>query len=510
MTLTYCSRRLRPHDLDSVLGWTTDLFRIAWGLFYWNARKSIFRARKNQGRCPCQTLSDSGLAGETGCEPALLYEKPIRFRRVCPLLQPNAQGELKCSVHTSEVRPFWFRFFGTYGGAVLATYLLAVATVFGVMRNIGYPISFVTLVWPPAWHEIDQARSKYFLIQAEEAYGAGDGATALMSLSLAYEYDPANYETGRLLAQLWSAARPERANQVYEKLMLDHPEHRVATARAWFKGLLSRGDYLRLEKLAADAIVFDPDSTSAWIYAFLFANQRTGNFVLIDELLESPANLPAGVSDLLQLEQTVRALKPTESRDLLTHIENPNEPLFLVHYRVRKLIQLGEGTRALQLLNAQSTRFQDRDRIRLQLAAYAQGDFRDPYVDLVRKLIQLPPSLALSELLSAHLIVYPNLALYRLIKQSVAPADIADDNERLQSVLAFYFLALAHADKSGSDDIAAYLREITGSTFASLDAAALVATDPARYRIQNVLPAIQPLSLDMIYALLERYENHPK
>ena len=129
---------------------------------------------------------------------------------------------------------------------------------------------------------------------------------------------------------------------------------------------------------------------------------------------------------------------------------------------------------------------------------------------MVRKLIQLPPSLALSELLSAHLIVYPNLALYRLIKQSVAPADIADDNERLQSVLAFYFLALAHADKSGSDDIAAYLREITGSTFASLDAAALVATDPARYRIQNVLPAIQPLSLDMIYALLERYENHPK
>ena len=493
-----------------MLGWTTDLFRVAWGLFYWNARKTIFRVRKNRGPCPCQTLSDSGLAGETGCEPALLYEKPIRFRRVCPLLQPNARGELKCSVNTSEVRPFWFRFFGIYGGTLLATYLLSVAAVFGVMRHIGYPISFATLVWPPAWQEIDQVRSKYFLTQAEAAYSAGDGATALMSLSLAYEYDPANYETGRLLAQLWSAARPERANQVYEKLMLDHPDHRIATARAWFKGLLSRGDYLRLETLAAKAIVLDAESTSAWIYAFLFANQRTQNSGLIDELLESPAQLPSGVSELLQLEQKIRASNASDGRDLLTQNESPGEPLFLVHYRVRRLIQLGEANRALQLLNERSDRFQDRDRIRLQLAAYARGDFRDPYVDLVRKLIQLPPSLALSELLSAHLIVYPNLALYRLIKQSVAPADIASDDERLQSVLAFYFLALAHADKSGSGDIAAYLRETTGSTFASLDAAALVAADPARYRIQNVLPAIQPLSLDMIYALLERYENRSK
>jgi hypothetical protein len=493
-----------------VLGLITDFFRVAWGLFFWNARKTIFRVQKNKGICPCQTLSDSGLAGDTGCEPAHLFEKPIRFRHVCPLLKPNGKGELKCSVNTSEVRPFWRRFYAYYGVAVLGIYLLAVGTIFGAMRNIGYPISFVTLAWPLAWKNIDQVRSAYFLSNAEKAYATGDGSAALMSLSLAYEYDPTNYETGRRLAHLWSAGRPERANQIYEKLLSDHPENRVATAQAWLKGLLSRGDYARLESLAADAIIFDAESTPAWVHVFLFANRRTKDFELLERLLDERSKLPPGVENILAMDRSVRSASSTDAKQLLTEIKDPAEPLFVLHYRVRKLIQIGETTRALQLLNEWTNRVQDRDRIRLQLSAFANGGFREPYVDLIRQLIKLPPSLPLIELLSAHLIVYPNQALYKLIKQSVAPADIADANERLQSVLALYFMSLANGDMAGGQNIATFLRETTGSRFASLDAAALVIADSDRYRIENVLPALQPMSMDLIYALLERYETKPK
>jgi hypothetical protein len=35
------------------MGWITDFFRLAWGLFYWNARKTVYRRRLKQGRGRC-------------------------------------------------------------------------------------------------------------------------------------------------------------------------------------------------------------------------------------------------------------------------------------------------------------------------------------------------------------------------------------------------------------------------------------------------------------------------
>ena len=185
-----------------MLGFVADIFRTFWGLFYWNLRKSAFRARRGRGRCPCQTPSDSGLAGETGCEPAHDYVKPARFQRVCPLLQPNAEGLLRCSVNTAQVRPFWGRFWLLYGGISLTLLLGSVGSVYGVMRLVGYPVTLRMIAWPPAWAEITLARSAYFLDRAREAQASGDIADAMLSLSLAYEYDPSNYDAGLLLARL--------------------------------------------------------------------------------------------------------------------------------------------------------------------------------------------------------------------------------------------------------------------------------------------------------------------
>ena len=67
-------------------GWIADFFRLAWGLLYWNYRKSWFRLRRGRARCPCQSPSDSGRALETVCEASLSWHKHANFRRVCPLL----------------------------------------------------------------------------------------------------------------------------------------------------------------------------------------------------------------------------------------------------------------------------------------------------------------------------------------------------------------------------------------------------------------------------------------
>ena len=145
----------------------------AWALLYWNARKSIYRARRGQGTCPCQNPSDSGVAMKTGCDVAAGWAKPERFRRVCPLLQKSETGAWVCSVNATDVRPFWARTLA-YGSATgLGVWLLMVAVIFGGMHAIGYQVTLRQVVWPPAWHELQAVRADLFIDQARINYKAG-------------------------------------------------------------------------------------------------------------------------------------------------------------------------------------------------------------------------------------------------------------------------------------------------------------------------------------------------
>ena len=62
-------------------GWLADFFRLLGGLFYWNARKTVFHWRG--GRCPCQNPSDSGRALETTCDACLHWHQPAPPSGAC-------------------------------------------------------------------------------------------------------------------------------------------------------------------------------------------------------------------------------------------------------------------------------------------------------------------------------------------------------------------------------------------------------------------------------------------
>lgn len=363
------------------------------------------------------------------------------------------------------------------------------------------------LAWPPAWEEIDEVRSEYFIEKAEVAFASGDRASALMALSLAYTYAPENYDVGRLLAQFWSSSRPQHSDQVFEDLLRKHPDKQVATARAWVKGLLARGDFVRLESLAADALVFDPESTAAWVQSFIFANQRTGNNAILEELLSPTNSLSPEIKKIFELEIVVRTESSERAKEALSTLGGDAEPVFLLHYRIQRLIQLGQQHRALLLLNRSANRFPNRDRIRLELEAYGNGGFSDQYLDLMRNLARLVPSLTQIEILSSHLIASPNSQLYTLVKQTVNPIDVVDANERLQCLNSFFLLALVHGDQATQDKIKSEIRVMTESEPFALDALESVAKNPSRYQIQNVLPVIQPVSFDTLYSAYIWYES---
>ncbi len=490
-----------------MLGWISDVFRISWSFLYWNFRKTLFRTGRGTSPCPCQNLSDSGRAGETGCDAALHFNNPARFRIVCPLLRPNADGKLKCSVDAKDVRPFWARVFLIYFGSIGLVVGGLVFSAYGALRYIGYPVTVRMIAWPPAWSEINGARATYFLAQAETSYQAGDLNGAIMSLSLAYEYDPDNYDAGLSLAKLWQASRPDVSNHLYEQLMVQHPEQGARTAQTWLRALLPRADYAAIELLAARALSFDPDMVAAWVHALLFANQHTGNTALLTRILQQGTTLQPGVREVLTLESEVRARPTAYSINLLGHPPPPDVPDFVVYYQLRRLVELGDPARSLTLLNQLSSRLSDRDRISLQLRAYARSDRRPAYLDLFDRLTRIDPSLVQIDLICSHLIASPDPEIYQQVKARVDPMRLTTPGERISALVSMFCLAGAHGDFARQDKLADILRQETGASFNALKAMQAMMREPQRLHVERVLPTLQPLSLEMTYALLERFEQ---
>lgn len=492
-----------------MLGWCADLFRIFWGFLYWNSRKSVYRWSGRRVPCPCQNPSDSGRGGETGCDPALNFAKPVRFRTVCPLLKPAANGRLMCSVDAEKVRPFWGRFLVVVFILIALFYGSVVLLAFGVMRQVGYPVTIGMIAWPPAWSEIDQVRSRYFLNNAQHAYRTGDLSGTVMSLSLAYDYDPYNYEAGFFLARLWQAGRPEVSNHLYQELIANHPEHRTRTAQAWLRSLLPRADYVWIEKLAGSALRFSDDHVAAWLHALLYANRHTQDETVFTRLLSTPETLSPGVETVLKWEQNVRTSPPPAAREILLQSPPAGSPDFVVYYQIRRLITLGFPVDALDLLNANETVLSGRDRVSLQLHAFSAADFRRSYSGLFDQLSRLSPSLAQLEIIAAHLIAHPDREFYQRTKSRISPQQLTVAEEQLPGLLALFCLAGAHGDTAYQMDLAEQMRTLTNSRFVVLNAmiALMAQPDNPKLDLHDILPALQPLSLDLTYALLERYES---
>lgn len=425
------------------------------------------------------------------------------------MLKPNAEGLLRCSVDAKDVRPFWGRVLLTGVLAALLIYAAGVLTVFGVMRKVGYPVTIGMIAWPPAWSTMDKARSSFFLKNAQEAFQRDNLSETVMSLSLAYDYDPENYDAGFFLARLWQAGRPEVSNHIYQRLILNHPERRTETAQAWLRSLLPRADYIWIERLAISALQFSDDHASAWVYALLFSNSRTQNDETIANLLASPDTLTPGVEIVLRLEEQIRRSPPRRAGELLGKPLADDVPVFVLYYQIRRLIDLGFPVQAMDLLNRNETRFSDRDRVSLQLRGLADANFERSYVGLFDRLSRLPPSPVQFDILASHLISHPNPKLYRQAKARLKPEGVEADNGRLSALMALFCMAGVHGDTAYQLELAAMMRELTGSRFAILDAAIAVMSQDGNQtiRIERILPSLQPMSLDLTYAMLERYET---
>ncbi len=491
-----------------MIGRLADLFRLAWGLLYWNTRKSWFRLRRGRVRCPCQSPSDSGRAFETICEASLSWNNQAAFHRVCPLLVSTPDG-LRCSVDTADVRPFWRRAIAYYGVTALALYLAAAVALFVFLRTVGYPISIVHLVWPGSWHHVGEVRGWFFLDRSNRAFAAGRPAEGMLYLANAYEFNPTDYRVAATLAQKLQLNNPHRSDAIYQRLLREHPAERAATAQTWFRALLARGDFPAIEQLASAELLADPNHAAVWLRAFIFANRQTAALGPLDELIGSPAPQARSWNPLLSIERDLRTGHVSRA---LAALKRPwsKAPPYALFYQIGELIAHDQALLAVDLVGSYQSRLDDTARATLLLDAYAALDADRTREQLVDSLLAPPLNLPTINLLAAHLIRHPDPTLldHLFAKFTREKPPVVDDT--LETYLALFCAAGASGDWHKLHLISGALRRDGGGNSLTLGLAeSFFRGLTPQTRIAGLLSAL-PTTLEIHYALLERYPGNAR
>ncbi len=482
-------------------GRLADLFRLAWGLLYWNSRKTWFQLRPGRTRCPCQSPSDSGRAFETGCDACIHWHRPAQFRRVCPLLVETAAG-LRCSVDTRDVRPFWTRAVGYYAAGAASLYLVGALGIFVFLRTVGYPVSIVHLVWPGSWHHVGEARGWFFLDRSQRAFAANRPAEGMLYLANAYQFDPGNYAIGFALAQKLQLNQPQRADEIYRQLLRNHPDRYDATTRAWFRALLARGDFPTLQELARTRVVDDKEYASVWMRALIFATRETNDEAPLRQLLESPR--AAAWQPLLETELLLRHGRIADARTALNRSWT-GAPPYAFFYQVSELTALGDGLAAVDLLEKNPTALDDTARVTLLLQAYASLEAVQARQRLITTLLEPPLKLAVVNLVAADLIRHPDAKLFGELYAKFTQAAMPLNDTSLETYIALYCAAGVVGDWTALQAIATTLqREPNGNSRTLGLAESFFRGQTTQTRIAGLLIAL-PAPLEVHYALLEHY-----
>lgn len=486
-----------------MLGWLADSFRFTWGLLYWNTRKSWFQMRKGRARCPCQSPSDSGRAYETICEAAISWHNPARFRKVCPLLV-QTPGGLRCSVNTPEVRPFWGRAFGYYGGTIAGVYLVGALTVFTFLRAVGYPVNIFHVTWPGSWHRLGQARGWFFKERANRAFAAGHTAEGMLYLQNAYEFDPGDYTIALSLAKNLQLGQATLSDQIYAQAMQLHPVQRAATAQEWFRALLPRGDFAQIEKLAYAEVLDDTAHASVWMRALLFASRQLNDDRPLRSLLASDAPAAAAWHRLAQAELLYRTNRKDAAHAALLRAW-PDSPPYNLYYQVTTLGDLGDSFTALDLIGRYRTKLDDEARVTAQLDIYAESGAGRLVVQQAGALLNLSPILPVTKILAAHLIRHPNQDVLDLVFARFMQAKLPVNSDTTGIYLSLYCAAGVGQDWNKLHLIADEVKRKTANDYVMLTLAeSFFRGDTTHTRIAPILPSL-PLPLEVNYALLERY-----
>ncbi|HMD61509.1 MAG TPA: hypothetical protein VKG78_08765 [Opitutaceae bacterium] len=489
--------------------WLGDLGRLSWGLIYWNLRKSAFRIRGASGRAPCQHPSDSGRAGETACEACAGWRSAARFRRLCPLLGVSAGGRRVCSVDAKQVRPFWGRALLLFGGSAAVLALVAALGAFSAFRAIGYRVPLYVVAWPPAWHRVQQARADYFYLMAVKAFNSGDMRRGLLALNQVYELDPGNVSAALLLAQFTQVANPDYSDSIYGRLLLQRRGDAEETARAWFRALLSRGDFASLSRLSGRMLREGAAHAPAWTQGILFAERMTGDPSEVDRLLSAPGQIQGAARSVLSLARDIRSGTARERlRRVELSVEGAANP-FELYYSLGRLTELGRASDVVAFLDgAGGASLEPYDRESLKLDACSILDWRALERKEIGFILEQGSSAPVVTLVAAHLIRHPSADAAAFVFGQLDLKPLPATADKAGAHVALLCMAGVNGLDARMKQEAGLLGRMSGGQSAAWGRiveffeSSAASKNPAAF-----LPALHQLPLEVVYALTASYRT---
>ena len=488
-----------------MIGWIGDYFRFWWSLFYWNARKSWFRIHgAHRDDCPCQNASDSGLAFDTRCDAVMQWQRPARFRRVCPLLTETKEG-WRCSVEAEGVRPFWGRAVLYAAVSLLAVYLAGTVAVYAAMRAANYDVRYFTIAWPARWKDLRASQERLYVNRAQLALRQGNYQEAILSLEMVCQLNPRNYSAGIALAGLTQvAANPFIAEHIYERLMHDVPEQRVQTAQIWFRTLLGRADYDRIMPLAATMLSEDPAERGAWLNALLFAARQTGNSGALAQVLQQNPHLPEWCTEIIGIEQALLENQLDRVLPRLTRVSHYPDASYYPYYQVHRLLLYGRAEQANELLTAYGPRVQPDEASFLRLCIFQALKWNSLVGSEYDNLLQYPMVPRIAAQFCAYLIAHPATAPAARYCDKFLLEGPPLTGENLALYQATYLVAVLAGDTAQAGTLHDQLSRFTASDTRVLHGLeVLLKTGKPDPRLARILPLV-PLPAEVVYAILER------
>ena len=391
---------------------------------------------------------------------------------------------------------------GLYAGGTLAA--------FTAMRGSGLGVRYVDIAWPPAWRHFNTIRGRHYLATGRTALANNHIAEANVALNLAYEFDPSNYEAGLTLAQIWQSGQAARSDQIYVRLLREHPTEASQTARAWAQALLWRGDFGSLAALAGARLINEPPPGAAWLHALIFSARRLHDPGLLAATLATP-NLPAETRSILRLEAAALGGDAAGTARILAAPLSDAASAYARYYQVNFLTEAGQAARALELLTSYGDKLPSDERIILSCAAQARLGNEAVVRREAEALLRANPKPRMYEILAAHLIRYPDTELLRLTCGQIATMPWAYQPEGSAANAALLCAAGINRVPALLDANRTRLRRTLGAKAAALNRADNVFNSDADTRqLGNFLPALPMLPLEVIYALFSADPAAPR
>ncbi len=392
-------------------------------------------------------------------------------------------------------------------------YVAGVLGVFVFLRSVGYPVSIVHVGLPPLWPRVAQARGWFFLEKANQAFAADRTAEGLLYLANAYDFDPANYTAGLLLAKNYQVGQAARSDQIFRRLLRDHPARRHATAQDWFRALLARGSFELVAGLAQDELLTDPDHAGVWMRALVFAARRLPDDTILRELASDERPAARRWRPLVATELLIRAGRLGEAR---AAVEQPweitEQTRFSLYYRVQTLVSLGDSLSALDLLEKHAALLDAETRVTLRLEAFAARGSEAPLQAEVGRLLGprlTPATLSVVKVLCAQLIRFPDPDAFGQLWEKVDREQMPLNTETAGLWFSLLCSAGAVGDADRLHELTARLKNASQSPFLALGVVeAFFRGQTSERQIGMFLP-ILPLPLEVTYALHERYGAPP-